>query len=649
MSDAMRARKLFPRNATAKSHHWVTGNPVTTRPESGVDNCFPGLEFDQRNLDKRFFPGLEFELHRSAVLRTIDAGIRPDLASAISETELARGIVLKVINGTFGKERDGSHQSTVGFERDGALGDWRVVHDLEPGPVVIALAPLNGPLPLEVIEAAFNAYLASGNNQSDVQREGDGSLLFAFLRAERAIYLNDDGVIDPAEYRPGDLTRSLCSPWQYDFALCGCFYWASNKPDMVQKDVDSPQFSNFQRSRTGGEDPVEPVADYGAWQNIDIGEPEMINVWETLPAVFDAVEGSGTPVSVPTVLPDPDRLGRAEVIRALRELATVEHGLMVEYLYAYYSINQDAFAVGSDAERRVRSAAETVLSVAIDEMRHLRWVNEMLLDLGEPHELGRFETLPDVDRDGRFFDHSFSLKRLSPDRLEWFITVEAPSDRIDVDGSNMTIDGMYTQLLLSISQGSGFSDLEKRRLVHLIKLIIDEGFDHFQRFTRVQDRLAGLDPADYLRLPDDPTPRPQSNVAHVFETMVDAAYAQVIKLLAFALTPENRGRSDALILGAREIMYNLDETARTVATIGGAPLFRLPTHAALEVAFSEEGVLAMAADDAMSPADFVEQELARPMRAKLADLQAVDNGAALAASIERRLQAVRERYERLSQ
>ncbi|MGI9499644.1 MAG: ferritin-like domain-containing protein, partial [Geminicoccaceae bacterium] len=451
MSDAMRARKLFPRNATAKSHHWVTGNPVTTRPESGVDNCYPGLEFDQRNLDKRFFPGLEFELHDSAVLRSIDAETRSDLASAISQSELARGLVLRAINGTFGKERDGSHQATVDVERS-ALEDWRNVHDLEPGPVAIALAPLNGAQPQEVIAAAFNSYLASGNGQIDVQREGDGSFLFAFLTAERASYLTADGVIDPAEYRPGDLTRSLCSPWQYDFALCGCFYWASNKPDMVQKDANSPQFSNFQRSRTGSEAPVELVADYGSWQRIDIGEPEMINVWETLPAVFDMIEGSGTPVAPVTVLPDSDLMGRAAVITALRELATIEHGLMVEYLYAYYSIDQDAFADGSADQRRVRSAAETVLSVAIDEMRHLRWVNEMLLELGQVHELGRFETLPDVDRDGRFLQHSFSLKRLSPERLDWFITVEAPSDQIDVDGSNMTIDGMYTRLLLSISQ-----------------------------------------------------------------------------------------------------------------------------------------------------------------------------------------------------
>src|ERR1700680_2531668 len=53
--------KIFPRNLTARAAVEIAGNPVTTRLESGVGNCYPGLEFDHRNLDRRFFPGLVFE------------------------------------------------------------------------------------------------------------------------------------------------------------------------------------------------------------------------------------------------------------------------------------------------------------------------------------------------------------------------------------------------------------------------------------------------------------------------------------------------------------------------------------------------------------------------------------------------------------
>ncbi|HSK41367.1 MAG TPA: hypothetical protein VK943_16505, partial [Arenibaculum sp.] len=75
MSDNLTSRKIQPRNLTARADAVVRGNPVTTRPESGVENCYPGLEFDQRNLDKRFFPGLVFEFHSSgtgAFIRAVE-------------------------------------------------------------------------------------------------------------------------------------------------------------------------------------------------------------------------------------------------------------------------------------------------------------------------------------------------------------------------------------------------------------------------------------------------------------------------------------------------------------------------------------------------------------------------------------------------
>jgi hypothetical protein len=49
--------RLLPRNRTARlAQAQAAGNPVTVELESGVGNCFPGLELDLRNLDRRFFP-----------------------------------------------------------------------------------------------------------------------------------------------------------------------------------------------------------------------------------------------------------------------------------------------------------------------------------------------------------------------------------------------------------------------------------------------------------------------------------------------------------------------------------------------------------------------------------------------------------------
>ena len=53
---------IQPRNlsAVAQERRRVVGNPASARLESGVGNCCPGLEWDVRNLEGRFFPGLLF-------------------------------------------------------------------------------------------------------------------------------------------------------------------------------------------------------------------------------------------------------------------------------------------------------------------------------------------------------------------------------------------------------------------------------------------------------------------------------------------------------------------------------------------------------------------------------------------------------------
>src|SRR5438105_2539363 len=78
--------KLIPRNAAALRQGQSgeaairpgAGNPVTTRLEDGVGNCFPGLECDLRNLDRRFFPHLAVDF-RGGMLTCVVAEV--DLAS----------------------------------------------------------------------------------------------------------------------------------------------------------------------------------------------------------------------------------------------------------------------------------------------------------------------------------------------------------------------------------------------------------------------------------------------------------------------------------------------------------------------------------------------------------------------------------------
>src|SRR3954447_11982890 len=78
--------KIFPRNLTARADYIVPGNPTNSRPESGVDNCYPGLEFDQRNLDQRFFPGLVFYFHRADGARLVEV--------TLADNQIPNGLTL---------------------------------------------------------------------------------------------------------------------------------------------------------------------------------------------------------------------------------------------------------------------------------------------------------------------------------------------------------------------------------------------------------------------------------------------------------------------------------------------------------------------------------------------------------------------------
>jgi hypothetical protein len=44
-------------------------------------------------------------------------------------------------------------------------------------------------------------------------------------------------VIDEGRVQPGELTQSLCSPWQNDYRECACYYWAASRPDYVNVEV----------------------------------------------------------------------------------------------------------------------------------------------------------------------------------------------------------------------------------------------------------------------------------------------------------------------------------------------------------------------------------------------------------------------------
>ena len=589
MSDnPLKSMKLFPRNLTARADAVVRGNPVTTRPEGGVDNSWPGLEFDHRGMEKFFFPGLVFEFHdeRATILREFDP--KSAAAKFFKQSDIQKGIYLAFLQGpVVDRSRDPvAEQHVFSFIPPAALENWRVVRDLEPGLIGVALCR----------QDVYDEVRANIWGIADVtpwfdRRTNRRENGFVLLFGSRANYLNADGVIDPKLVPPGDLTRSMCSPWQYDFTDCGCFFWAANKPDMVSSDEQRQQILNFQRrdrSKDAKRKPTDWILkDNGNWDAVNmLRHVDVIQHFERLKFV---IAGHEVEEYVPVPARKPFRyLTRNQIIARLKVLVTVEHALAVEYLYAYYSLKlppgsgpqrEPWLAAGrppslTNVQSRIFTAADEVLQVAIDEMRHFRWANEMLIDLGQRWSLDRAANIGPDFPEQKGFNQPFELKPLTAAQLAWFVKVEKASANT-IDSS--TIPGMYTRILRSVEEGPAFAKTPALResLSQKVKIIIDEGMDHYGRFLRAQAALSGIPESEYLSVRSAPKPARAGSPDKMLQDTADASYVVLLRALDYVFS-QGKNQRGALLEAARRGMYNVDDVCRSLAQKGLGALFTLP-------------------------------------------------------------------------
>ena len=174
------------------------GNPPSTLPTTAISNCFPGLEFDVRNAWRKIF--VEAELHEFSLLV---------VASSMAELR-GRTLVAYRIGGTTFRVRG---QFVVGTDDAPEVVDTPTF-TLEAWNSLVDLVPRAG-------QRVSCDFANTANNI--ITRELTVRNLFAPGTAAIAE--------DIAE--PGELTQSLCSPWQNDYKECGCYYWAASRPDYV--------------------------------------------------------------------------------------------------------------------------------------------------------------------------------------------------------------------------------------------------------------------------------------------------------------------------------------------------------------------------------------------------------------------------------
>jgi len=159
----------------------------------------------------------------------------------------------------------------------------------------------------------------------------------------------------------------------------------------------------------------------------------------------------------------PDMTWRDHLVMLLTSGAEVEHALMVQYLYAAYSIDGEQ---GSKEHRAmVEGWRASILSVAREEMGHLLTVQNLLVLLGAPVNFGR-EMTP---WDHEFYPFPFSLERLSLETLQCFIYAEMP----ELDSLGTAPPGKQREKFAP----SSISIPEQRRIIDEVKGELAKRYD----------------------------------------------------------------------------------------------------------------------------------------------------------------------------
>jgi hypothetical protein len=570
--------KIFPRNLTARAEFLVAGNPMNTRPEDALANCYPGLELDVRNFDRRFFPGLVFNfieppddtkpgMHYGAKLAYVDVLEDPDLQLNVKETQhrlyTVMGISKDVAQSLYGDlmgdkgnalnvgnwfldwiEQGGRRISTSGDDGDlHGLMVWRLIRGLEPKLVSIGL-----------------------------RRRAEEDDARVELRGWRRLFTDPvTGVISGA-YQPGELMQGLCSPWQHDFRDCYCHYWASNRPDVVLGEVypgervlpggeaDDPLLNirvDWMRADRSREMAVEAFGIIEKNRPYQFDHYQINHDWEKLNIVLEGREIDSVRLSEPIDAANPFETPK-DLINELRYwLTPLELTLVFEYLYARFSLRNPEDVRDESLKDALLLTREYLLLIAISEMQHLRWGNEILWELHKAGLVSDYEYEPILnpnalvpkvsggalqrdkmkdtivkmektkeniakmkDEIGVYVkaEHktTFRPRLLTEPTREalaefqkicgdtdsgWrpaalrLLTEEVQQDFINIEHPSAYIDGAYARVVATLR----LDNYGSPKLLQLAQRIVGDGMEHEARFNAIRAALRPFNQDDYLR------------------------------------------------------------------------------------------------------------------------------------------------------
>jgi hypothetical protein len=212
---------IDPKNLTAQLQYRAAGNPPSTSPAQAIANCFPGLEFDFRNLWRRILVGIVLHEADNLVV-AVDPAAPAAVQGLLGQRLISVGGV-PTVTVPMGPRSPGGPSVPLGdpppndqanLEWTNALADAAI----RPGTKVRCVFQSGGSTgPRTEIDLEVRALL---------DREVSGGSI-----------VQQRAVVSSEAVEPGELTQSLCSPWQNDYRECGCYYWAASRPDYVNVDT----------------------------------------------------------------------------------------------------------------------------------------------------------------------------------------------------------------------------------------------------------------------------------------------------------------------------------------------------------------------------------------------------------------------------
>lgn len=247
------APKVVPLNVSAQLAFRAQGNPPNSQPDTAISNAYPGLEMDFRNVWKRLLTGIVLHESLNFVVGTEEERLSPlqgMFVLSIAGIEVTAPVVGPNAQGIVGPLPDAYGNERMALEWSNALAD--VVHQHQGEKVHCVFQSIDGK-----------------------QRLEEDLVVRHFFESGSALIAKD-------LVAPGDLTQSLCAPWQNDYRECACFYWAANRPDYVNVEprADGSSTGNnwMQKDRTATTPKVYINDD---WQDTRLlSHTDLVSNWE---------------------------------------------------------------------------------------------------------------------------------------------------------------------------------------------------------------------------------------------------------------------------------------------------------------------------------------------------------------------------------